>query len=468
MALVVYNNGGSTLTRGTPVYITSATALQVNVAAADATSTATLPAIGILSDDIASNAEGDILITEGLMDFNTSAWSEGDLLYVAVGGGLTNSAPATNSQMVGVVAVSHATDGAIFVNIGQVAGTGSAVDHSTLSNLAWTASGHTGTASTLAAWDGTGAVEQAMATSSTANAVPKADASGHIDIAWIDQSLIDHGSLAGLADDDHPQYLLIDGTRAMTGHLLMGNQDILNALSLQLTEATAGNGTLKLENVVANAHNTGMVTYTPSSGADPQHLSYIIETVDPTKAESVSTGYRVGDKWLNTSRAREFVCVDNTAGNAVWLCTELGMQAHLANNLDINGTATIVLDTVDYTSSGYSYNVANGELTITDKGIYRISCQVGIQRRTGWQNVRMRTYLEYDSGSGFALLPGSERAVTQLSDNKSGNSIGIDMLAGLDAGSKLRIVNTEVGGSGKSRVRQNAALLNVRKVRSGE
>ncbi len=29
----------------------------------------------------------------------------------------------------------------------------------------------------------------------------------------------DHGALDGLADDDHPQYLLIDGTRAMTGAL---------------------------------------------------------------------------------------------------------------------------------------------------------------------------------------------------------------------------------------------------------
>jgi len=33
---------------------------------------------------------------------------------------------------------------------------------------------------------------------------------------------IDHGSLAGLSDDDHTQYLLIDGTRAMTGDLVMG------------------------------------------------------------------------------------------------------------------------------------------------------------------------------------------------------------------------------------------------------
>ncbi len=33
----------------------------------------------------------------------------------------------------------------------------------------------------------------------------------------------DHGTLSGLADDDHAQYLLIDGTRAMTGTLYIGD-----------------------------------------------------------------------------------------------------------------------------------------------------------------------------------------------------------------------------------------------------
>jgi hypothetical protein len=36
----------------------------------------------------------------------------------------------------------------------------------------------------------------------------------------------DHGALTGLGDDDHPQYLLIAGTRAMTGDLAMGSHKI--------------------------------------------------------------------------------------------------------------------------------------------------------------------------------------------------------------------------------------------------
>lgn len=50
-----------------------------------------------------------------------------------------------------------------------------------------------------------------------------------IDVAVNDQAIevlmdsagiaTDHGTLTGLADDDHTQYLLVDGTRSMTGHL---------------------------------------------------------------------------------------------------------------------------------------------------------------------------------------------------------------------------------------------------------
>ena len=38
----------------------------------------------------------------------------------------------------------------------------------------------------------------------------------------------DHGALSGLADDDHPQYLLADGSRPMSGNLLMGGRQIRN------------------------------------------------------------------------------------------------------------------------------------------------------------------------------------------------------------------------------------------------
>lgn len=38
----------------------------------------------------------------------------------------------------------------------------------------------------------------------------------------------DHGDLLGLGDDDHPQYLLVDGTRALSDDLSLGGNNILN------------------------------------------------------------------------------------------------------------------------------------------------------------------------------------------------------------------------------------------------
>jgi len=40
-------------------------------------------------------------------------------------------------------------------------------------------------------------------------------------------AMLDHGTLSGLSDDDHTQYLLIDGSRAMTGNLLLPNNGYL-------------------------------------------------------------------------------------------------------------------------------------------------------------------------------------------------------------------------------------------------
>ncbi|MCP4475407.1 MAG: hypothetical protein GY821_12745 [Gammaproteobacteria bacterium] len=66
-----------------------------------------------------------------------------------------------------------------------------------------------------------------------------------------------HGDLAGLGNDNHPQYLLVDGTRSMTGALDMGSQNITNV----------GTGHDAFSDFVANEHvdHTG-VTLTAGAG----------------------------------------------------------------------------------------------------------------------------------------------------------------------------------------------------------
>lgn len=54
------------------------------------------------------------------------------------------------------------------------------------------------------------------------------NASGLVDASFIDFGSIDHGALSGLGDDDHLQYIRVDGTRAFTGNQSMGNFQITN------------------------------------------------------------------------------------------------------------------------------------------------------------------------------------------------------------------------------------------------
>ena len=51
----------------------------------------------------------------------------------------------------------------------------------------------------------------------------QSDGSGKPLLSFIGGSAIDHGDLTGRSDDDHSQYLLIDGTREMTGSLTLDN-----------------------------------------------------------------------------------------------------------------------------------------------------------------------------------------------------------------------------------------------------
>jgi len=57
------------------------------------------------------------------------------------------------------------------------------------------------------------------------------DGTGLLDPSFINNSGIDHGSISGLGDDDHTQYILVNGTRAFTGNVSLGGFLITNLAS---------------------------------------------------------------------------------------------------------------------------------------------------------------------------------------------------------------------------------------------
>ena len=116
----VRNATGSSMPKGSAVRITGYNAGNelVTVALADASSSATLPAIGLTKDELANNTNGEVEQIGRIEGVDTSAYSVGDLLYVSeTAGALTDTAPASPavSQHIGTVLRSHATLGVIQV-----------------------------------------------------------------------------------------------------------------------------------------------------------------------------------------------------------------------------------------------------------------------------------------------------------------------------------------------------------------
>jgi hypothetical protein len=120
------NTSGSTITKGTPVYVTGTvgTSFRVEVAPADASDSAKMPAVGLLETDLANNGEG-YAVTGGLLKnlttdpIDSTTPSSNDTIYVKAGGGLTMTKPTGTDliQNVGKVArVNSSNAGSIIVS----------------------------------------------------------------------------------------------------------------------------------------------------------------------------------------------------------------------------------------------------------------------------------------------------------------------------------------------------------------
>ena len=115
------NETGSTITKGTPVYASGVdgTASQMLIAPCDADDENTFPCIGLVKSDILNSATGVVCRARKMKDLNTSSFSKNDSLYVASGGGLTNSNPGGTKtvQHVARVKKDDATKGEVVLDL---------------------------------------------------------------------------------------------------------------------------------------------------------------------------------------------------------------------------------------------------------------------------------------------------------------------------------------------------------------
>jgi hypothetical protein len=120
--VAVKNTSGATLVKGTAVYITGASGQRPTVSKALATSDATsAQTLGLVSANIANNSNGNVTIIGLIKDFDTSAYTDGQQLYLSptTAGALTATKPVAPNHMVYIAVVEHsdATTGRLFVKV---------------------------------------------------------------------------------------------------------------------------------------------------------------------------------------------------------------------------------------------------------------------------------------------------------------------------------------------------------------
>ena len=118
--LHVKNTSGVTIPEGSPVYATGSVGAsgETEIAASDASTAATMPALGITQSELVANAEGHATILGVIGSLDTSTYVLNDSLYVAPGGGLTDTRPTALTdlvQKIGRVVRSDASTGEILV-----------------------------------------------------------------------------------------------------------------------------------------------------------------------------------------------------------------------------------------------------------------------------------------------------------------------------------------------------------------
>jgi sulfur carrier protein ThiS len=126
--VLVKNVSGGPLTKGTPLHQTGIVGSgTIEVVAARADTASLMPAVSILNDSLNDEEEGQAIISGKISGVNTSAFSEGDVVFVGETGGFTNVKPAGESNIIqnlGIITrVDASNGGGVVLGAGRGAAT---------------------------------------------------------------------------------------------------------------------------------------------------------------------------------------------------------------------------------------------------------------------------------------------------------------------------------------------------------
>jgi len=172
-----------------------------------------------------------------------------------------------------------------------------------------------------------------------------------IDESRIVDSDIDHGSLSGLTDDDHEQYILVDGSRAFTGNIKANASGTLDFGSASIPFANVyadyfyGDG-WNITNVDAN--KVIMETISGATYSTAQHMQDIFHSAGWSSGGTITSG-------TTTS-------VAVAAGTGFIRSTDSDVATIYFFDWDAEASLSVPLDTIRYI--GVDYNAGSPQAVV--------------------------------------------------------------------------------------------------------
>ncbi|MHA1880402.1 MAG: hypothetical protein ACTSYG_08395, partial [Candidatus Heimdallarchaeota archaeon] len=255
---------------------------------------------------------------------------------------------------------------------------------------------------------------------------------------------IDHGSISGLSDDDHTQYLLVDGSRPMSANLDLGSYDITNVgwqlgsptysslqdwmnVSQSAGKLTGGDITDNGDGTVSVAAGTGFIKTTDSDVGETKFFdwsadssvsltdnspNYIYVEYNAGSPQIVASTSIPSDKNTNVMLGIVFrdgndlhittagQVVTNYAKKTLWKDIEVNGKIQRVSGMQLSetGTRNIAITSGSYYAGLTKVNFSAFDSSGTDKFTYYYRDSSG-----GWTKVTDQTQIDklhYDDGSG--------------------------------------------------------------------
>lgn len=164
--------------------------------------------------------------------------------------------------------------------------------------------------------------------------------------------ITDHGALEGLNDDDHVQYLLINGSRAMTGDLSLGGDD--GALKF-----TASQNSIEIPDdeeyalIIEEANNAYLTFVTTDSGEKIVSAKPIEGTTfDATTDFTVGSTVISDDSIVMTPSTSDTITIAGSTNGALNITTVDNAAAAANIQITADGTFEVDATTITLDSSG--------------------------------------------------------------------------------------------------------------------